>query len=81
VGFIDEFKRGYAGDDTRRYVVAGSTVKCSHCGQEDFDEGAALLNTVGMTFLGLDWANREASVLICTTCGHVEWFLEQPERV
>jgi hypothetical protein len=81
VGFIEEFKRAYAGDETQHYSVAGTRVRCSHCGGEDFDAGSALLNTTGMTFLGLDWANRTANMLICTSCSHIDWFLEEPERV
>ena len=81
MGFIEEFKRAYAGDDTQRYRVAGKEVRCPHCEEKNFDTGSALLNTAGATFLGLDWADRSAHVLICTTCGHVEWFLQKPERV
>jgi len=40
-----------------------------------------MLNTVGLTFLELDWANRSGSLLICVKCSHIEWFLEEPERV
>ena len=75
-GFIDEFKRGYTGEDTQHYQVAGIQVKCSHCGGVQFDDGLALLNTAGLSFLGLDWANRNANLLICTRCGHVDWFLK-----
>jgi hypothetical protein len=39
------------------------------------------LNTPGMTFFGLDWANRAASVLACTRCSHLEWYLQEPEVV
>ena len=81
MGFIDEFKRAYTGDETRRYRVAGTQVRCPHCGGEDFDLGSAMLNTVGLTFLELDWANRSGSLLICVKCSHIEWFLEEPERV
>jgi len=56
-------------------------VRCPHCGGEDFDLGSAMLNTVGLTFLELDWANRSGSLLICVKCSHIEWFLEEPERV
>ena len=34
-----------------------------------------------MTLLGLDWANRSAHLLICTTCSHINWFIEEPEQV
>jgi hypothetical protein len=81
MGFIEEFKRAYAGDDTQHYHVAGKKVVCPHCREENFDTGTALLNTAGMTMLGLDWANRSAYLLICTSCSHVEWFLQSPERI
>ena len=63
------------------YSVAGKRVKCPHCGNETFGPGSALLNTRGLTFFNLDWANRAAHLLICQTCGKVEWFLEPPEKL
>ncbi len=80
-GIIDSFKQGFTGDESQHYTVEGTSVRCSHCGGEDFDSGSALMNTPGMTFVRLDWANRAASVLICVKCGHVDWFLNDPERV
>lgn len=73
MGFISSFKRGLEGNDL--YEVAGIQVECPHCGGTSFEESRAQLNTAGLTFLDLDWANRSASVLICKTCGHLEWFL------
>jgi predicted nucleic-acid-binding Zn-ribbon protein len=80
MGIIDSFNQGFSGDETQRYSVAGLPVTCSHCGGEDFDEGSSQLNTAGMTFLNLDWANQSATVLTCKRCGHVDWFLQEPER-
>lgn len=81
MGFIEEFKRAYAGDGTQHYELAGKQVHCPHCGGKNFDTGSALLNTTGLTFLGLDWANRSAHQLICTACGHIDWFLQKPDRI
>lgn len=78
---IDEFKRGYEGSDPERFSVAGKKVTCPHCGGERFDDGEALLNTWGMTVLGLDWANQRATVLTCKRCGHVDWFATKPEAL
>jgi predicted nucleic-acid-binding Zn-ribbon protein len=64
-----------------RYVVAGKAVSCGHCGSDRFVEGRAQLNTAGLSFLNLDWANRSAATLACTSCGHIEWFLADPEEV
>lgn len=73
VGFISSFKRGLSGDDS--YEAAGRQVECAHCGSVDFEQSTAQLNTAGLTFLGLDWANRNATILVCKECGHIEWFL------
>jgi uncharacterized protein len=64
-----------------RYIVAGKGVSCAHCAADRFVEGRAQLNTAGMTFLNLDWANRTAATLACTSCGHIAWFLADPEEV
>lgn len=78
MGFIkdtaDAFKRGL--EDDHRYTIADQAVTCSHCGGQDFERARYQLNTAGLTFLGLDWANQDATVLVCKTCGHLEWFLE-----
>ncbi len=63
------------------YAAAGREVACPHCGFAEFAEGSAQLNTSGMTFVGLDWANKSATTLACTNCGLVQWFLKSPERL
>lgn len=63
----------------RRFEVAGKAVRCFHCRGEHFIEGSAQLNTAGLTFFGLDWANRSATTLACVTCGRIEWFLTNPD--
>ena len=63
-----------------RFEVAGKPVRCAHCSGERFVEGRAQLNTAGLTFFGLDWANRSAATLACVACGRVEWFLADPEE-
>lgn len=66
---------------TNTYRIQGKSILCSQCGHDQFDLASALLNTPGMTFFGLDWANRTASILACRQCGHVEWFLREPEEI
>jgi uncharacterized protein len=63
-----------------RYTVAGRVVTCPHCSGDRFVEGRAQMNTAGMTFLNLDWANKSAATLACTSCGRIEWFLADPEE-
>lgn len=72
-GIFESFKRGLNGD--YGYQIADKQVVCSHCGGAEFEETPAQLNTAGLTFLGLDWANRSARVLVCKNCHHLEWFL------
>jgi uncharacterized protein len=64
-----------------QFTVAGKTVRCRHCGGDHFVEGRAQLNSAGLSFLNLDWANRSAATLTCTGCGLIEWFLADPEEV
>ena len=73
MGFMESFNRGLSGD--REYERAGKQVVCSHCGGTEFEESSAQLNTAGLSFLNLDWANRSAAVFVCLQCGHIEWFL------
>ncbi len=82
--FFRAVKRGFqamgeapAGE---RYTVAERPVTCAHCAHDRFVEGRAQLNTAGMSFLNLDWANRSAATLACTACGRIEWFLTDPEE-
>ena len=60
----------------QRHQVAGRDFACLVCKDDRFWSRRALLNTAGMTFFGLDWANRDALVLVCAACGHVHWFAD-----
>lgn len=81
---MDAMRRGLkaarAAMKSRKYSAADKPVRCPHCAGEEFDEATALLNTTGMTLLGLDWANRSATTLICTRCTYVQWFLKCPDK-
>ncbi len=54
----------------------GKPVCCGICGGQRFKSREALLNTRGLTFLKLDWANRKAQLYVCEGCGNVLWFIE-----
>jgi uncharacterized protein len=64
---------------THMFGMQGKTIKCSQCTNDQFVLGSALLNTAGMTFFNLDWANRQATILTCSSCTHIMWFLRQPD--
>ena len=61
-------------DWPKQVTYDGLVVKCSHCGEDQFFSSDVLLNTLGLTLLGLEWANRSAEVHACASCGHLEWF-------
>ena len=63
-----------------RYTAAGKALLCTHCGHDRFDSQSAIVNTRGLTFFGLDWLDKGATVLACTRCGLVQWFRTAPER-
>ena len=63
------------------YSIMGNKISCPLCKNDVFEVRDVLLNTPGMTFLGLDWANRTAVTLTCIRCGKIEWFLQKPERI
>jgi hypothetical protein len=77
LGFFDRPQRA-RNDIPARYQTAGRDIHCTHCGGDTFALRTALLNTPGMTFFDLDWANRTATVLVCAHCSHLEYFLQTP---
>jgi hypothetical protein len=60
-----------------RHRVAGVILKCPICENNEFWTRKTLMNTPGLTFLSLDWANRNADNYVCSSCGHVLWFLNK----
>lgn len=56
------------------YKAGDVEVSCVHCKHNKFEQGKALLNTRGLTFLELDWLNNDATTLICKRCGFIHWF-------
>lgn len=60
-----------AGDEI---IIAGKKLVCPICENKRFFAKAVQLNTAGMTFLGLDWANTSADTYYCDACGYMFWF-------
>ena len=76
MGFFSEFRKARNGEPAgEECVVAGKQLVCPHCGGKRFEQAEAQLNTPGLTFLNLDWANRTATVFECVSCGRIEWFI------
>jgi len=81
MGFIDNYRKARDGVPGWEFALYGQKVTCSHCGSTFFEDRRAQLNTAGLTFLKLDWANESATVLVCMSCGRLEWFLSDPEKL
>jgi DNA-directed RNA polymerase subunit RPC12/RpoP len=83
--FFDAVKAGVQGvrhaNDPTGYEIAGRPVRCSHCGSQTFIAGQAMLNTTVRTFFKFDWTDPSATTLVCSECGRIEWFVNEPDRV
>lgn len=60
------------------FGIDGGPLCCVVCGHGEFGRRKVLLNTRTATFLGLDFLDQAAEVLICRRCGHVHWFVPAP---
>ena len=55
--------------------VKGRAVSCPICANTQFWQREGKLQTTGMTFIGLDAFNASAVCHVCSSCGHILWFL------
>lgn len=53
-------------EDAAERIVDGHQLKCPICGNTQFWKRRTLMNTPGMTFFGLDWANKQAENYVCS---------------
>jgi hypothetical protein len=58
-------------------TIAGRPLHCPVCGHGQFWKRWTLMNTPGLTFFGVEWANKQAENFVCASCGHVLWFLRE----
>ncbi|WP_327088687.1 hypothetical protein OIE66_41330 [Nonomuraea sp. NBC_01738] len=52
----------------------GELLHCVVCKNDRFYQNHWKLQTTGMTFFNLDWANRDATCFVCDTCSYIHWF-------
>jgi hypothetical protein len=60
-------------------AVVGRPLHCYACGYAHFWQRSAQLNTALATFFNFDWTNPSATCCVCAQCGHIHWFLPQPD--
>ena len=63
-----------------RYNAGGVHLVCPCCQNDTFDLDYRQLNSRGATFLGFDWANKNAAILICKRCSYISWFMNEPNE-
>jgi len=59
----------------RLATVHNRPLLCLVCGGGEFWDREVKLNSSGMEFMGLAWANQSALGLLCATCGYVHEFV------
>lgn len=64
-------------ENSEERTIKGNKLECPVCKHDKFWAKETLMNTPGMTFLGLEWANKNAQNFICDNCGFVYWFLKK----
>ena len=57
--------------------IDGNRLECPICGHDEFWTRKTLMNTPGLTFLGVEWANTQARNYVCDRCGYVVWFMRE----
>jgi hypothetical protein len=56
--------------------IQGRKLVCPFCAGTYFSQRSSLLNTRGLAFFDLDWANKSADNYICKSCGYIMWFIQ-----
>ena len=63
-----------------RFRVGDIALTCPVCGHDEFDRRSMLINTSGMTLMGMDWLNDSACALVCQKCKRIQLFAETPSE-
>lgn len=63
-------------NNAEEVIIQGNKLSCPICKHTQFWSRETLMNTTGMSFFNLDWANRSAKNYVCNNCGYVYWFLQ-----
>lgn len=60
-----------------RAALGERWINCLFCQGDLFRERGVKLNSTGMEFMNLAWANETATGLICWSCGYVHLFANE----
>ncbi|NBM15952.1 hypothetical protein [Streptomyces sp. GC420] len=62
-------------------AIGEHPILCLMCDNDTFREREVLLNSTGMEFFRLAWANEAATGLVCWACGYVHLFVNRDLRL
>ncbi|MFE0132561.1 hypothetical protein ACFWY6_13475 [Streptomyces sp. NPDC059037] len=65
----------------KRAAIGDTWIRCLVCQGDLFRDREVKLNSSGMEFMNLAWANESATGLICWQCGHVQLFVNRELRM
>jgi predicted nucleic-acid-binding Zn-ribbon protein len=55
--------------------VNGKALACVVCANGEFTRKEAVMHDGLASFMNIEWASPKATLLICSACGYVHWFL------
>jgi hypothetical protein len=67
----------FSKDEPQPVDVLGNPLRCHVCSNDTFWQSTAQLNTAIASFFSLDWANRSAVCMTCSSCGYIHWFISK----
>ncbi len=60
-----------------KFELFGKQLVCPMCENDTFYTRETLMNTAGMAFFNLEFANKAADNYICDKCGYIYWFMQR----
>lgn len=64
----------YSKKSPNQVLIKNKKLICPICENDHFIETRAQLNTRAMSFLDLDWANKQGTCYVCSDCTYIFWF-------
>ncbi len=64
-----------------RVAIEGKKVICPFCQNDSFDVRDVQLNTPSSAFFDMQIIDQSATALLCGSCGHIEWFWNDAEKL
>jgi ribosomal protein L37E len=67
----------FSEDQPKRYEIANKQLICMFCGNDTFHTRTEQLQSPGLTFLDIEWADSTATCFICISCGYLHSFMRK----